>query len=57
MASKRTLCRSYDFFLCDTRVVEQMPRILGRTFITAGKFVFKYTYFFSVLFMFSISLL
>ena len=37
MASKRTLSRSHDIFLCDTRIVDQMPRILGRTFITAGK--------------------
>lgn len=39
MASRRELLRAYDLFLCDHHVADYMPRILGRTFIAAGKYV------------------
>ncbi|KAL7067082.1 hypothetical protein ACR3K2_23980 [Cryptosporidium serpentis] len=34
---KRELCSAYDLFLCDDRVIEKMPKILGSYFIKTNK--------------------
>jgi len=35
--AKRALCRAYDLFLADTRVLPMLPRALGKSFFTAKK--------------------
>lgn len=37
--SRRKLVHSYDLFLVDKRVVDQMPSLLGREFFSKKKFV------------------
>ncbi|CEM33711.1 unnamed protein product [Vitrella brassicaformis CCMP3155] len=36
-AQRRELCRSYDVFICDDRVVEMMPSYLGKPFFQTKK--------------------
>lgn len=35
--AKRTLCSSYDLFLADERVIEMLPKMLGKTFFLKKK--------------------
>ena len=35
--AKRALCRAFDLFLADTRVLPMLPRALGKSFFTAKK--------------------
>lgn len=38
---RRTLCATYDKFLCDDRIVPALPRVLGKTFFSKNKYVWS----------------
>jgi ribosome biogenesis protein UTP30 len=37
--ARRRLCSEHDVFLCDERVMEMMPKLLGKTWFDAKKYV------------------